>query len=151
MVDSDTSDSLRKYVDSPRNHCFVCSGTNPYGLHLRFSQDAGLVTSSFVPERWHEGWEHIVHGGILASVLDEAMAYTLFFTGILAMTAKLEIRYKLPVYRGDKLDIEARIERDTRKLAFVAASIVRARQVVAEAYGTFIKLRPLETVYQEDQ
>lgn len=135
---------VREIVASPKNHCFVCSPTNAVGLRLRFERQEGVVRSRFVPETWHEGWEGIVHGGILAAVLDEAMAYTVFFDGVKGMTARIEVRYRGAVHQGDVLDVEARTVRDTRKLAEVEGRLLRDGAPVAEATGRYMKLGSLD-------
>ncbi|MBV9282817.1 MAG: PaaI family thioesterase [Chloroflexi bacterium] len=135
---------VRKLVDSPRNHCFVCSQTNPFGLQLRFDDHDGVTRAAFVPGIWHEGWQEVVHGGILAALLDEAMAYTLFFRGVQGLTARMEVRYRAPAYPGDALSVEARQTRDTRRLVDVEARILRGDDVVAEALGRYMKIGALE-------
>ncbi len=143
MPDLDVQQLLRKVIDSPSNHCFVCSQTNPLGLQLRFEQHDGVVSSRFVPCTWHEGWQAVVHGGVLAALLDEAMAYTLFFRGVQGVTAKLEVRFRAAVHPSDVLDIEARFTRDTRRLVDTEARILRGHEVVAEATGRYLKLEQL--------
>lgn len=140
MLQTDVDRLVRELINSPRNRCFVCSQTNHVGLHLRFERAGQMVRTRFVPGEWHEGWQGVVHGGILAAVLDETMAYTIFFSGVKGVTAKMEIRYRAPIRQGDVLDVEAKITKDTRRLVDVACRIVREGQVVVEASGRFIKL-----------
>ena len=54
--------------------CFDCGDDNPIGLHLRFAPDGDGVITSFIPGPEHQGFHDVVHGGIISSVLDEAMA-----------------------------------------------------------------------------
>jgi acyl-coenzyme A thioesterase PaaI-like protein len=139
MLDSNVELLLRKIIDAPSNHCFVCSKINPLGLQMRFRQRDGIVSSRFIPGTWHEGWQAVVHGGILAAILDEAMAYTLFFNGQQGVTAKLEVRYRAAVRPADILDVEAWVSRDTRRLVFTEARITRGGDIVAEGVGTYLK------------
>jgi acyl-coenzyme A thioesterase PaaI-like protein len=142
---------LRKFINSPRNHCFVCSQSNPVGLRLNFERKDGVVRTQFVPSEWHEGWEGVIHGGILASVLDETMAYALFWDGIEAVTAKMEIRYRAPVKKGQNLEVEAAVSRDHRRLVDINARITREGETVAEASSRFLKLGELDLVSMESQ
>jgi uncharacterized protein (TIGR00369 family) len=144
MPEIDHEALLRQLIESPDNHCFVCSPTSPVGLRLRFTKDDGVVSTEFVPGDWHMGWAGVVHGGILASVLDEAMAYCLFFEGIKAVTAKMQVRYRAPVHRDDRLQVEAEITRDTRRLTDIAGRILRDGRLVAEASACFMKLGELD-------
>lgn len=134
---------LREFADSAENRCFVCGPGNSSGLHLRFTGDSRRVRGRFVAAKWHEGWEGTVHGGILAAVLDEAMAYLLFLAGCRAVTARLEVRFRRSVVAGDELWAEGQVVRDARRIADLESRLVRGSEVIAEARGRFMKLGPL--------
>jgi uncharacterized protein (TIGR00369 family) len=136
--------SLWDVVRSPDNICFACGPGNPLGLQLRFERRNDMVLARFIPGVWHGGWAGVVHGGILAALLDEAMAYAVFFTGSKCVTARMEVRYRAAVACGDELCAEARIARDNRRLVDVEGRILRGDTVVAEANGRFMKLGPLD-------
>lgn len=82
-------------------HCFVCGVQNPHGLHLTFVDDgASTVRAEFsVPEQFN-GYPGIVHGGIVATILDETSGRALLARGHelanLFVTLKMEIRYRRP-------------------------------------------------------
>lgn len=103
-----------------------------------------MARARFSPGVWHGGWTGVVHGGILATLLDEAMAYAVFFSGQKCVTVRMQVRYRAPVSRGDELLVEGRIVRDSRRLVDVEADITRDGTVVAEASGRFMKVGPLE-------
>lgn len=144
MLETSIDQLLRELIQSDENHCFVCSPHNPTGLHLQFRQEDGVIRTEFVPGTWHEGWQGVVHGGILAAVLDEAMAYALFFRGVKGVTAKMEVRYRAPIHKSDTLQVEARMIRNTRRLAELHGLIRRDGEPVVEAEGIFVKLGPLD-------
>lgn len=145
MVTTSQRQLVLRIATSPRNRCFVCGPGNPHGLQLRFTEEEdGVVSARFVPGAWHQGWAGVVHGGILAAVLDEAMAYTLFFQGIHGMTGRLEVRYRAAVREDDDLRVEARITRDLRRVADIEARLLRGEQVLAEATARFVKGGQLE-------
>lgn len=135
--------TLRDIAQSPKNRCFVCGPGNPMGLRLRFERDGAVVSATFTPGRWHGGWQGVVHGGVLSAILDEAMAYTLFFNGVRAVTARMEVRYRHPVHAGDMVRVEAQIVRDARKLADVEGRIMRGDELMVEAVGRFVRLGEL--------
>lgn len=135
---------VREYAQSPDNHCFGCGLTNPAGLRLQVVREDGIARAHFVPGEWQEGWEGVVHGGILAAALDEVMAYTLFFDRVKCVTARLELRYRVPVKQGDHLVIEARVVGGNRRIADVEGTVRRGGKVVAEASGRFMKLGTLQ-------
>ncbi len=144
MAGSETESALRKLVKSPNNRCFGCGPSNPAGLQLQVEQSDGMVRAEFVPGEWHEGWEGVVHGGILAAALDEVMAYALYYQGIKGLTARMETRYRAPVERGDRLLIEARVVNSNRRLIDVEGTIRRDGQIVASATIRFMTMGSLE-------
>jgi acyl-coenzyme A thioesterase PaaI-like protein len=77
-------------------------------------------------------------------VLDEVMAYCVFYQGFKAVTARLELRYKNPAQKGDRLLAEARMTRNTRRLVDVEGRVVRGDATLVEASGRFMKLGPLD-------
>lgn len=132
--------ALLDFASSPRNRCFACGPGNPVGLQLQFEHVDGAVRARFIPNQWHEGWAGVVHGGVVGTLIDEAMAYALFLTGQRVVTARLELRYRAPAQEGDDLCVEARVIRDARRLADVEARVLRGETVIAEGSGRFAKL-----------
>ena len=64
------------------NHaCFGCGDNNPIGLRLRFAYAGNGVEASFTPSAEHQGFHDVVHGGIISTVLDEAMAWATAYAG----------------------------------------------------------------------
>ncbi|MGQ0570615.1 MAG: PaaI family thioesterase [Armatimonadota bacterium] len=124
-------------VTRDASSCFVCSPTNPIGLHVQFSLDGRRVVGEFVPTDLHVGFAEIVHGGILAAVLDDAMAAVGYYQGEPTVTARLAIRYKRPVRPGEVLRVEAEETRRRGPLRQTRAVMTTAGgAVVAEAEGT---------------
>jgi HAD superfamily hydrolase (TIGR01509 family) len=75
--------------------CFACSQENPVGLKLKPVYDGEKVTAEFTAGEFHQGWNDVVHGGILYTLLDEVTAYAMLCHGIeFGVTAKSEIRFK---------------------------------------------------------
>lgn len=104
--------------------CFACGQENPIGLKLRFRRDGETVKTEFTPGECHQGWPGIVHGGIIETLLDEAMGYAPFFQGMYCVTAKMEVRIRQPVFVGQRLLISSTIARKRRKLVEAEANIV---------------------------
>lgn len=122
------------------NRCFVCGPANPRGLQLRFRLEDGVCRSEFTPGELHGGFETVTHGGIVFSVLDDAMANWLFLQGARGLTAKCEIRYREPLAVGTRVLVEARLKSRRRRL-FVLESALRlpdSGQIVAEAEASFM-------------
>lgn len=98
------------------NNCFGCGNNNPIGLKLKFHLEGERAVGEFVPGKWHQSWNGILHGGLMATLLDEAIGYTLYLRGIKALTARFEMRLRKPVNIGEKVLVWAEISRDTRKV-----------------------------------
>lgn len=103
----------------------------------------GWMTCEYSPEPWQQGWQDVVHGGILAAVLDEVMGAALYYRGWKCVTTRMEVRYRLAARQGDHLRARARVVRETRRAADVEAQIVREDNVVTEAFARFVKLGPV--------
>lgn len=97
--------------------CFVCGQDNPHGLRIRFQrQDSGEITATWTPNRVWEGFRGIVHGGVVSTVLDEAMSKAVAATGSEALTAKLRVRFRRHVASGDVFLIRGWIVKRNRRL-----------------------------------
>ncbi len=86
--------------------CFACGVKNPIGLHLDFHIDDEHFKAEKTLNREYQSFTGVVHGGIVSTMLDEAMGGYLYNTGEKAVTARMEIRYRKPTPVGAKLFIE---------------------------------------------
>ena len=97
--------------------CFACSQENPIGLKLKPVQDGEKVTAEFTAGEFHQGWDNIIHGGILYTLLDEVTAYAMLCRGIeLGVTAKSEIRFKQLAPINQPIQASAWVTKLTRRL-----------------------------------
>jgi|TARA_B100001971_G_C18153299_1_gene517083 uncharacterized protein (TIGR00369 family) len=122
--------------------CFACGKKNDIGLKLDSKIEGGVFTAVFVPKKEHQGYENIIHGGIISTLLDEAMVNLAFRIGLNAVTAHFEVDFKKPAFVGEKLVIKGEIlEKGERKVH--ARSEVRKEDgmLVAEAKGLLVKLK----------
>jgi uncharacterized protein (TIGR00369 family) len=119
--------------------CFACGPDNELGLRLQFEygENAARCTVS-VPERFG-GWTGIMHGGIVATLLDEAMAHAAIAAGARAVTAKLEVRFRKPAPTGTPLVIEGSVKRLRGKLLDGQAALTDGSGTVyAEGRSRFV-------------
>ena len=70
------------------NYCFVCGKKNPIGLKLDFSFDGKTIKTDFIPQKEHQGYFNIVHGGIISTLLDEVMVKLAIEMGMPSVTAQ---------------------------------------------------------------
>jgi len=102
--------------------CFACGKENPVGLKLKFEKHGDEARSIFTISELYQGWRGFVHGGILFTILDEAMAYA-YWPEIKGVTAKTEVRIRQPVPIGVPLSVMGRVVKKTRKIFTVNAEI----------------------------
>ena len=124
--------------------CFACSPTHPKGLHLRFRSDGpGRVRSDVTLGEDYVGLGSVVHGGIVATVFDEAMAWVLYRHRYAAhLTATMELRFRGIIAADTPLVVTAWIEEDRGSRVRVAAALAAAADpetVLADAKGLYVK------------
>jgi acyl-coenzyme A thioesterase PaaI-like protein len=107
---------MEKAQQDRNNLCFACGRANPIGLKLSFRLEEGKAKAEFVPGLYHQSWDGVFHGGLLALCLDEAFGYALYLQGIKGMTAKMEVRIRQTIRPGQKILLTGEIRRKTRKL-----------------------------------
>lgn len=86
-------------------YCFACGPENPIGLHLDFHFVADKYVAEKNLSREYQSYDGVVHGGIVTTMLDEAMGGFLYSTGEKAVTARLDVRYRKPTPVGADLVI----------------------------------------------
>ena len=95
--------------------CFACGEDNSIGLKLKFTWSGKEARTEFVPNKFHQGWADIIHGGIITTVLDEAMAYAAGYEGIKCVTATMQTRFKHPLSVGEPTVVTAAVTRNARR------------------------------------
>ncbi|MBN1161008.1 MAG: PaaI family thioesterase [Dehalococcoidales bacterium] len=121
-------------TDLNEGFCFGCGQNNPIGMKLRFTRDGETIRTEFTPDRMHQGWPGLVHGGILYCLLDEVMSNMAYATGNTCVTASIEIRQRQPVEVEVPLVITAWITRHRKKVIDTAGKVtLKDGTVIAEA------------------
>lgn len=123
------------------NFCFACGKDNPHSLKLSFTRDGETNSGEFTPLTEHQGFAGIAHGGVLTTVMDEAMAWVLWDQNIGAVAAKLEVRFRKPALIGERLCVKAwKTGERGRTINLEASLSLSTGEVVAEAVGTYMRL-----------
>jgi uncharacterized protein (TIGR00369 family) len=107
-------------------HCFVCGDKNAAGMRLSWYIKDKETFAEFMPEKRFQGWKNVVHGGILSTLLDEAMTRLVWKLHGPAVTAEVTIRYLAPAIVGEKMKIMGRIVDDSKRLVTAQAEISKA-------------------------
>ena len=124
------------------NYCFACGPENPIGLRMTFSHADGVTTSHFTPSREHEGWKDVIHGGILATLMDETMARNIMELGFMILTLKMETQFKRPARPGKELMITASLPESKGKYFFPKSRIIEREtgELIAESSAVFVRV-----------
>jgi acyl-coenzyme A thioesterase PaaI-like protein len=135
-------------------HCFVCGLENPFGLQLKFFNSAsGEVTVDYTVPEHYQGYPGIVHGGIVAAMLDEATGRV--FMGDPAnprflYTARLDIRYRKNVPVGQPLRLVGRAGKNKGRMATATGAIYNINgELLAEAEALLVDV-PSEVINRVD-
>jgi acyl-coenzyme A thioesterase PaaI-like protein len=133
----------------PENHCFACGEANPHGLHLKFLYDPLLrkAESHLQIDPKYQGATGFAHGGIIATLLDEAMAKANGMGGIRAVTLKISISYRKMVRVQEPLKLTGwRTIRKGRKLYLRSELRDQTDVLLADARGLFLEIMNPESL-----
>lgn len=136
-------------VDIPKIEgycCFACGTANPIGLNLCFYRSGENVCSDITLGKYHEGWDNMAHGGMVSTLLDEVMSWTIiYFKRVFFVTRKMEVKYIKPVLIGAPLTLRGRLVKERKKPYIgVEAKIVDDKgRILSKAKGEFVEL-PVE-------
>ena len=120
-------------TDLNEGFCFGCGQNNPIGMKLRFVKDGETIRAEFTPHKMHQGWPGMLHGGILACLLDEAMSNIAYATGNTTMTATIDIRWRQAVKVEVPLVVTAWITRHRKKIIETASKVtLKDGTIIAE-------------------
>ena len=140
-----------KAIKEDYEQCFGCGARNPAGLQIGdFSIEGNQVSASFTPQPEHRGFEGVLHGGILATSLDEMMGWTaMLLENVMVVTAKLDLRYRKPAPVPATYRLQGQLdERRGRRLLLSARCAMDGSDgsstVVAEASGLFLVSREID-------
>jgi uncharacterized protein (TIGR00369 family) len=135
-------------------NCFVCGERNSGGLRLRFVIDRERQTlrTNFTASPAYQGWDGIVHGGIISTLLDEAMAKLVYEIGYLAVSASLEVKFKKPAPILEPLLVYGEITEVGRRLIKAKAHVANENgTILATGTSTFIKWNVSRKAREEGQ
>ncbi len=121
--------------------CFACGKDNPQGLKLEIRKTPDVVELDYVLPEHFAGWQGIAHGGIVATVLDELLAWACTNAGRNCVTAEMTVRYRQPVKTGSPLKGFGRVTGEKGKLLFTEARLLdESGALVAEACGKMMQV-----------
>jgi uncharacterized protein (TIGR00369 family) len=137
-------ENLTPLAHAAQNRCFGCGQANPTGLHLEFllAEDHSVVSLPVIPDTC-EGPVGYLHGGIIATLLDETMSKSIRARGFIAMTRHMEVEYLRPIPSGAQIRLEGRHTHNEGRKHWAEAKILDTDgSTLARGKGLFIEVRP---------
>ena len=123
--------------------CYVCGKENERGFRLDFKHpEKGRLLAEVVFGREHQGFKGMVHGGMVAMLLDEMMVNLAWIEGIQTVTSDLQVRFKKAAKVGEKVLLEGKVEREESRALYASASAKNAQgELLATAKAACLKVK----------
>lgn len=140
MTTERSQERLKLIQNQEHPNCYICGSANQAGLRLTFRVCAdGCVAAWFSCDPMFQGYAGFIHGGVISSLMDSAMANCLFAQGRSALTAELNVQFIQPVVTGRAALVKAWIKDSSPPLHLMEAEIAQNCKVVARATAKFME------------
>lgn len=125
---------------SDNQYCFICGPRNPQGLKatLEVDQTAQSAACTISVPAVYQGWQGMVHGGIISALLDEVCAYAGMTVASTVVTGELKTRFRKPVPVEQTVTVRARVTNQVRRAVLVEAELTMAGTVLASAEAKMV-------------
>lgn len=129
---------------SDNQYCFICGKDNPVGLHLDLvvDREAKCAETKVAVPAEYQGWEGMVHGGIISALLDEVCAYAGMTVAKTVVTGELKTRFRKPVPVEADIRAVARVVNHARRTVLVEAELLMQDDVLASAEAKMVIVNP---------
>jgi len=128
--------------NSLHRNCFACGSNDGIGLGLRFyKNEDGVVYGDFFADPKYEGYSGIIHGGIIATLLDSAMTHCLLMKNIPALTGRLSVKYSNPIQTGTAVRLEAKIVNQIHGVFILQGKVLVDGKRVASAEAKYTRMK----------
>jgi len=121
------------------SYCFACGENNPFGLKLKILGDENGVWTTFKVTQYYEGFKDITHGGIIATILDEMIAWACRKRNLDVLTAELAVRYKKKLAIGETIQATGKVVKEHNRLIIGESLIKDSKgQIIATGYAKML-------------
>lgn len=126
------------------HRCFACGELNEGGLRLTIHTNPDGAWTETTLASTFQGWDAVAHGGIVCTLLDEVMAWSVIGQGTWGVTARLNVAFRRPIPTGSLIRAEGRVVEDHRRAIRTAGRVFDPETGAdyATAEGTFMALPP---------
>ncbi|HYM27013.1 MAG TPA: PaaI family thioesterase [Steroidobacteraceae bacterium] len=127
--------------ERPPRLCYACGAGNERGLHMEFARQGERTVCAYTPCDYQQGYPGRMHGGVVTTLIDETMGWAVYHAAKWGATARLNVRFRKPVFLDRPLRIEAWIVRDRARLIELRAEVRDGGgALLAEGDGVFMRL-----------
>jgi len=132
-------------------HCLVCGKDNPIGLKLEFTLEGAALSTQWVADKRFQGYENVLHGGMIALILDETMVNLPWKRdGVPVISAELSTRFIRPAQIRETLKFVAEADAVNRKIILVRGRCLSATgELIAEASAKCVRIKNPQLVPQK--
>lgn len=142
MITEAAQERLDQMRDRVHARCVACGSTNGHVPQLRFTAAPdGSVEALFRGGATFQSYDGILHGGVIATLLDAAMTNCLFSQGRCGVTGELTVRFRHPVVSNEPSRLRAWLERATPPLFVLRAELRQSQEIRATGIGKFMECR----------
>ncbi len=127
-------------IEVEPHNCFACGSLNEGGLHLDLHVDGDRCWTELALADRFQGWDGIAHGGILCTILDEVMGWSLAATDNWGLTARMRVDFKRPVRLGTRIRAEGWVTANRRRIIETASRVVdpSTGELLATGEATYV-------------
>lgn len=127
-------------IEVEPHNCFACGSLNEGGIHLDLHVDGDRCWTELTLADRFQGWDGIAHGGIVCTILDEVMAWSLAATDNWGLTARMSVDFKKPVRLGSRIRAEGWVAANRRRIIHTGSRIVdlSTGELLATGEGTYV-------------
>lgn len=128
---------------SDNRYCFVCGPDNPVGLktNLEVDRDSQSARCTLAVPAEYQGWQGMVHGGIISALLDEVSAYAGMTVAATVVTGELTTRFRKSVPVEQEITVSAQVIKQVRRVVMVEATLVMQGEVLASSEAKMMVVR----------
>ena len=144
-MDDHIKTGIKQLPNRDDHQCFGCGPANPSGLRMKFFTDDTSVFSWLKVPDHLTGWDNLVHGGILSTILDEIMSWSAtYLLKKMILTKSMTVDFIKPVYVGTELKVEGNVfEKQSDREAVMQGKIYNKKGVLcAKSKGIYVLFEP---------
>ena len=136
---------IKELPNTDTHNCFACSPINTHGLQMKFYTDEDSVFTWLSVPSHLCGWNNLVHGGVLSTILDEVMSWTAMYKlKHITVTRNMTVAFIKPVHVGEQLRAQGQVRKvERQRNAEMEGTIFNEDgEICAKASGTFALIKP---------